>query len=107
MRKIRIFFIFIFLVYVLSSCTSISDIPKILRNEKIKTTDEFLVKKREPLTEPPNAKELPAPNSSTSKDNKKEEDGIRSILKSEDKQSNESQSKASSAEQFIINQIRK
>ena len=29
------------------------DARKVLRNEKIKTTDEFLVKKREPLVLPP------------------------------------------------------
>ena len=36
----------------LTSCTSLSDAGKVLRNEKIKTTDEFLVKKRKPLVLP-------------------------------------------------------
>ena len=42
---IKIFF-FISLIIFLLSC---GDAAKVLRNEKIKTTDEFLVKKKEPL----------------------------------------------------------
>ena len=34
---------------------------KSLRNEKVKTTDEFLVKKRNPLVLPPNFEEIPEP----------------------------------------------
>ena len=43
MKKIYIFInIFFFLV----SCGGLKDAGKVLRNEKIKTTDEFLVKKK-------------------------------------------------------------
>ena len=38
-----------------------SEAKKVLSNEKIKTTDEFLVKKRDPLVLPPNYKDLPKP----------------------------------------------
>ena len=41
MKKINLILILIFLV--LSAC---GNVGKILRNEKIKTTDEFLVKKK-------------------------------------------------------------
>ena len=34
-----------------------------LRNEKVVTTDEFLVKKRNPLVLPPNFEDLPEPGS--------------------------------------------
>ena len=37
----------------LVSCGSVEEAGKVLRNEKIKTTDEFLVKKRKPLVLPP------------------------------------------------------
>ena len=106
MRKFKLFFNFIFLICFISSCTGLSDVPKILRNEKIKTTDEFLVKKREPLTEPPDLKELPIPNSKNNNSNK-ETNGIKNILKEEDKENTKSQTKQSSAEDFIINQIKK
>ena len=34
------------------SCSSFQDAGKVLRNEKIKSTDEFLVKKKDPLELP-------------------------------------------------------
>ena len=34
---------------------------QVLRNEKVKTTDEFLVEKKEPLVLPPDYKEIPEP----------------------------------------------
>ena len=75
MKKTKLFLYFIFLTFILTSCQGMSDIAKILRNEKIKTTDEFLVKKREPLTEPPDINKLPIPKpASTEVSVKKDED---------------------------------
>ena len=48
---------------ILSSCTGLRDAGKVLRNEKIKTTDEFLVKKKAPLALPPNYEKIPEPGS--------------------------------------------
>mgnify|MGYP007000451735 CR=1 len=50
MKKIRETFLFYILMSFLYSCGAASEAGKVLRNEKTKTTDEFLVKKREPLT---------------------------------------------------------
>ena len=105
MRNMKLFFYFTFLICILSSCAGIGDIPKILRNEKVKTTDEFLVKKREPLTQPPASRELPSPES-LKKEDKEEKSSIESILKKQ-KKSNSNESSSSSAEDFIISQIRK
>jgi len=106
MRKIKIFIYYIILACILSSCSGLSDIPKILRNEKIKTTDEFLVEKREPLTEPPDMKKLPVPGSSSEKEVKEEEE-IKNILKIEEKKDNKNKNKPSSVEDDIIRQIYK
>ena len=57
----RYFLIFIFLILI--SCSSFKEAGKVLRNEKTNTTDEFLVKKKNPLKLPPNFDELPMPNS--------------------------------------------
>ena len=57
-KNLLIFFIF---SLVLNSCNTLSEAGKVLRNEKIRTTDEFLVKKREPLSLPPDYKKLPEP----------------------------------------------
>ena len=60
MRNITILFT---IVLLLTSCGGFSDVGKALRNEKITNTDEFLVKKKEPLVIPPNYSELPKPGS--------------------------------------------
>ena len=44
------------------SCSSFEEAGKALRNEKLKSTDEFLIEKRGPLTIPPDMNELPRPN---------------------------------------------
>ena len=52
----------LFLVFtLLVSCGGLSDAGKILRNEKVKSTDEFLVKKKNPLVLPPDYFKLPVP----------------------------------------------
>ena len=58
--KIIYFTFFLLLLY---SCTSVQEAGKVLRNEKVKTTDEFLVEKRDPLVLPPDYKEIPEPDS--------------------------------------------
>ena len=102
MKKINLLLAVLILV---TSCKSLSDAGKVLRNEKIITTDEFLVKKRKPLVLPPDYNEIPEP--SSSKENKIDEDQkIKSIIKSsENKISGKNNS--SSTEQSIINRIRK
>ena len=77
----------------------------ILRNEKVKTTDEFLVKKRNPLELPPNFEKIPEPGS-ISKKNDNEKEKIKKILKAPEK-SKSSKSKSSSVEESILNRIRK
>ena len=65
-------FKFVFLLPLLISCNSFSEAGKALRNEKTRTTDEFLIEKRGPLSIPPKMGELPRPKSSKEikKDNK-------------------------------------
>jgi len=103
MKKIKLFFYFIFLANIFSSCSGFQEAAKVLRNEKVRSTDEFLVKKREPLTQPPNIKELPNPNSMAEKNDK--EIGIKGILGAESEDNKKSSS--SSVEDFIISQIKK
>ena len=66
--KIKYLLLFIFLV----SCGAFSEAGKALRNEKTRTTDEFLIEKRGPLSLPPKMGELPKPRSDneTKKENK-------------------------------------
>ena len=93
--KIKYLLLFIFLV----SCGSLSEAGKALRNEKTRTTDEFLIEKRGPLSLPPKMGELPKPRS----DNEtKENKNILGVL-SEDNKSDEK----SELENIFLEEIRK
>ena len=92
-------------LFLLNSCSGLKDAGKVLRNEKVVTTDEFLVKKRNPLVLPPNFEDLPEPGSKT-QNKENEEEKIKKILKAP-KDSNNSKSKPSSVEESILNRIRK
>ena len=91
------------LICFLTSCSSFNEAGKILRNEKITTNDEFLVKKKEPLILPPDYKKMPVPGSVLKENNEKEK--IKKILKAPEE--NKRNTNSSSIEESIINQIRK
>ena len=59
-------FSILFLLFLLS-CSSLQEAGKVLRNEKVNTTDEFLVKKKEPLVMPPDLNKVPEPDTIKSK----------------------------------------
>tara|TARA_B100000242_G_scaffold119821_1_gene83951 strand:+ start:17 stop:316 length:300 start_codon:yes stop_codon:yes gene_type:complete len=98
----RYFLIFIFLILI--SCSSFKEAGKVLRNEKTNTTDEFLVKKREPLVLPPDFKEIPEPGS-IKKENNSEQQKLKIILKAPNNEN--SNSSSSNVEKSIIDKIRK
>ena len=91
--------------FLLISCASLDDAGKVLRNEKIKTTDEFLVEKRDPLVFPPDFDKIPEPGTKE-KIQISEEERIKKILKANE-QKNVSNSNPSSVEDSILNKIRK
>ena len=98
----RYFLIFIFLI--LLSCSSLKEAGKVLRNEKTNTTDEFLVKKRDPLVMPPNYEEIPEPGTILQK-KQDQEDNIKNLLKATEVTSDKKA--PSSVENSILNRIRK
>ena len=93
------------LFLLLLSCQSFKEAGKVLRNEKTNTTDEFLVKKRNPLVIPPNFEKVPEPGSIKEKKENNEEK-IKKILKAPKKE-NTTNNKPSSLEDTILNRIRK
>ncbi len=97
----KIYLLFLLLLF---GCGGLSDAGKVMRNEKVKTTDEFLVKKRDPLVLPPNYKDLPKPGTNSVKTN--EDEKIKQILKVP-KEDAKSSSKSSSIEDSIIDKILK
>ena len=89
------------------SCSGISDVGKVMRNEKTITTDEFLVKKRKPLILPPDYNEIPEPGEISAKQ-KTEEDKIKKILKAPKEDNNSGvKERGSSVENSILKKIRK
>jgi hypothetical protein len=89
----------------LISCSGVKDAGKVLRNEKTITTDEFLVKKRNPLVLPPNYNEIPEPGSKIYK-KEDDENKIKKILKATNEE-NINDNKPSSIEDSILKRIRK
>lgn len=100
MKKIYIIFIFYFL---LANCGGLDDAKKVLRNEKVKSTDEFLVKKKDPLVLPPDYKNIPKPGENTL--TKKDDQKIKNILKVEEEETDKKNS--SSVEDSILKKIGK
>ena len=105
MKKINKIFLFFTTIIFLNSCGGLSDAGKVLRNEKVRSSDEFLVKKREPLSLPPDYKELPEPNSMKNIKEKKE-DNINKIFNIPKEEASQNKG-ALSVEQSIIDKIRK
>ena len=101
MEAKKLIFIFCGLL-LLQACQSMQEAGKVLRNEKIRTTDEFLIKKREPLTLPPDMNTLPEPNTTISK-SANEKNKIKEILQVPEEKTGSN----SSSEEYILKQIKK
>ena len=93
-------------LFFLVSCSGFKEAGKVLRNEKVNSTDEFLVKKREPIILPPDYDKMPEPNSNSNTSKSKETNRIKNILKKTDQESKSKQS-SSSTEKSILNRIKK
>lgn len=92
----------------LVACQTLKEAGSVLRNEKKNSTDEFLIQKKEPLTQPPDFDVLPVPGAMVEKNVKKnEENNIKKMLKVNDKKSTPLSKKSTSTESSIINQIKK
>tara|TARA_A100001011_G_scaffold388807_1_gene469159 strand:- start:7 stop:318 length:312 start_codon:yes stop_codon:yes gene_type:complete len=103
MKRIKFIIILGCLNFVFYGCGTLNEAGKVLRNEKIKTTDEFLVKKKEPLSQPPDFNTIPEPGSLDKKENKESIEKILSLPKSN---SNKTRNKGSGVEDSILEILR-
>ena len=101
MVKIVLYFA---ILIVINSCGTFSEAGKVLRNEKVRTSDEFLVKKREPLSQPPDFDKMPIPGS-VKKSEDTQDSNINKIFKIPKEKT--SKNKSSSLEKSILNEIKK
>ncbi len=94
------------LFFILNSCTSLSEASKVLRNDKSGGTDEFLIQKKDPLTQPPDYKTIPEPGS-TENIAKSDTDNVEKIIKKNKSGNVKNRTKSSSTEKSILNNIKK
>ncbi len=100
-------FLLLSLLIILSSCGTLSDVGKTMRNEKIISTDEFLVKKKEPLTLPPDFAEIPEPGTLEKKENEDiERKKIEEVFRIK-KEKNVRKKNSKSVEESILRRIEK
>ena len=98
-------FIFIFIFIFLNNCQSVGDFKKVMTGQKDNTTDEFLIKKKDPLILPPQYEELPLPKSGDFQE--KKENKVKSILKTGKNSEIKKSSSVSSLEKKILEELRK
>ena len=98
-------FIFIFIFIFLSNCQGLSNFKKAMTGQKVNTTDEFLIKKKDPLILPPEYDKLPLPKSSDFQE--KEENTVQSILKTGQNSEIKKSSGMSSLEKKVLEELRK
>ena len=94
----------IIIFFIFTACNSIKEAGQVLRNEKTQNTDEFLIKKRNPLVLPPDYENIPEPGS-IKQNIESEEKKIKKILKASEIETSKTQS--SNIEESILNKIKK
>lgn len=98
-------FIFIFIFIFLSNCQTLGDFKKVMTGQKVNTTDEFLIKKKDPLILPPQYDKLPLPKGGGFQEEK--ENTVKSILKTGKNSEIKKSSSVSSLEKKIFEELRK
>ena len=102
MKKFNLLFLLLFIFCLITAC---GETAKYLRNEKTITTDEFLVKKKDPLTLPPDFESLPKPDQEVR--SKELKTSIKETLKGTSiEEVDDSAASVSSAEESILNKIK-
>ena len=80
-----------------------------MSGKKKANSDEFLVKKKNPLVLPPNFNELPTPNNTqiSNEESKNEQFDSEFLTKNQSKDKNAKITKSKSTEEFILKNIKK
>jgi hypothetical protein len=98
-------FIFIFIFIFLNNCQGLGEFKKAMTGQKANTTDEFLIKKKDPLILPPQYDKLPLPKSSDFEE--KKENTIQSLLKTSKNSGIKKSSVMSVLEKKVLEELRK
>jgi len=99
MKNLKIVLLLLLLFIFVSNCAGVQEVM----SGKGRTTDEFLVKKKDPLVLPPKYGELPLPKS---KGEESQDASIKKMLGSSEEQGSDSKS-TSNLENMILKELRK
>ena len=99
------FFLLFIILSVLTSCQSVKDG---LTGKKQNNSDEFLVKKKNPLVLPPEYGKLPTPDNSKKVKETNKSSEIESLLKKKEilEEGKKLETKKSSVEEFVLEKIK-
>jgi PBP1b-binding outer membrane lipoprotein LpoB len=103
MNKTKVILTALIGIIILSSCSAVKSG---LSGRKENNTDEFLVKKKSPLSLPPKFEELPIPSSEDLNDSKQKKSDIQNLIMSGSQKNNKQTSKNQSIEEFISGKIK-
>ena len=92
-----------FFIFLINCGGGWGDFKKTMSGQKTTNTDEFLIKKKDPLVLPPEYGELPLPKSNKKKS---QEVSIENILRSNDNTKNETKA-SSDLENMILRELKK
>ena len=92
-----------FFIFLINCGGGWDDFKKTMSGQKTTNTDEFLIKKKDPLVLPPEYGELPLPKSNKKKS---QEVSIENILRSNDNTKNETKA-SSDLENMILRELKK
>tara|TARA_Y100000996_G_scaffold407574_1_gene385345 strand:+ start:671 stop:985 length:315 start_codon:yes stop_codon:yes gene_type:complete len=103
MNNKKIIYLFLVLILMSGCGGGFQDFKKAVTGEKIQTTDEFLIKKKDPLILPPQYEKLPLPGNEQS--DTKSSSSLKSILDTEQK--TRDSKNISDLENQVLREIRK
>ena len=104
MRNISKFFLFFVVFIFLKGCgNSFGEFKETMSGQKVSNTDEFLIKKKDPLVLPPEYEKLPLPKTGKQKSNA---NTIETVLKS-NKTNNNNSKVSTDLENMILEELRK
>jgi len=108
MKKTKYFILIFFASILLGNCSTLKEG---FANNKKKSTDEFLVEKKQPLVMPPNFEKLPLPNVVLDgiQENEEKTSSLEKVLKSSNKTNeiSENNTQTNSIESLILKEIKK
>ena len=96
------------LIFLVTSCAGTWDnVKRGLTGAKQKSTDEFLVEKKDPLVLPPNFEDLPVPSDSAIEEEETESSSFEKTLSITTDEESDEGSSSNTTEESILNKIRK